>query len=176
MRVPLLAFLVLFLVSSLVEAVEKPFNFNETPGKLPKEVVPTEYAIRIVPNLDNLTFSGTESVKVNVRSPVHQLVLSELDLKIEAASVDDKELPPSAIKSDNENQVLTLTLPSGLATGDHALTVRFTGKINQQGQGLFYMEIESSSNLSTAFIFNEPSLGFEVAGSFTSLRVTLLNS
>ena len=146
MRIPLVAFLVLFLIRSLVGAVEKPFNFNETPGKLPKEVVPTEYAIRIVPNLDNFTFAGSESVKLNVRSPVHQLVLNGLELKIEAASVDGKELPLSAIKTDNEKELLTLTLPSELAVGDHALTLRFTGKINQQGQGLFYMRYQEQGS------------------------------
>ncbi|HEX9281444.1 MAG TPA: M1 family metallopeptidase [Candidatus Udaeobacter sp.] len=142
MRVPFVAFLVLFLIKSLVAAVEKPFNFNETPGKLPKEVVPTEYAIRIVPNLDNFTFAGSETVKLNVRSPVHQLVLNGLELKIEAASVDGKELPLPAIKTYNEKELLTLALPSELPAGDHALTLRFTGKINQQGQGLFYMRYQ----------------------------------
>jgi len=119
--------------------VEKPFNFNETPGKLPKEVMPAEYAIRIVPNLDNFTFAGSEIVKLNVPKPVRQLVLNALEVKIEGASVDGKELPLSAIKTDDETELLTLTLPSELAAGDHALTLRFTGKINQQGQGLFYM-------------------------------------
>src|SRR5438067_7147759 len=146
MRVPRLAFLLLFLIRSLVGAVEKPFNFNETPGKLPKEVVPTEYAIRIVPNLDNFTFAGSETVKLNVRGPVHQLVLNGLELKIEAASVDGKELPVSAIKADNENELLTLPLPSELAAGDHSLTLRFTGKINQQGQGLFYMRYQEQGS------------------------------
>ncbi len=146
MRIPLVAFLVLLLIRSLVGAVEKPFNFNETPGKLPKEVVPTEYAIRIVPNLDNFTFAGNESVKLNVRSPINQVVLNGLELKIEAASVDGKELPLSAIKTDNENQLLTLTLPSELAVGDHALALRFTGKINQQGQGLFYMRYQEQGS------------------------------
>ena len=142
MRVPLLALLALFLISSFVQAVEKPFNFNETPGKLPKEVVPTEYAIRIVPNIDNFTFAGSETVKLNVRSRVHQLVLNALELKIEAASVDGKELQLSALKGDNEKELLTLTLPSELAAGDHALTLHFTGNINQQGQGLFYMRYQ----------------------------------
>jgi aminopeptidase N len=146
MRVPLLAFLVLFLIRSLVGAVEKPFNFNETPGKLPKEVVPTEYAIRVVPNIDNFTFAGSETVKLNVRSPVHQLVLNALELRIQAASVDGKELPLSAIQTDNEKELLMLKLPSELAAGDHAVTLRFTGKINQQGQGLFYMRYQEQGS------------------------------
>ena len=85
-------------------------------------------------------------VKLNVRSPVHQLVLNGLELKIEAVSVDGKELPPAAIKTDNEKELLTLTLPSELAAGDHALALRFTGKINQQGQGLFYMRYQEQGS------------------------------
>ena len=146
MRLPLLALLVLFLVRSLVDVVEKPFNFNETPGKLPKEVVPTEYAIRIIPNLDAFTFSGSETVKLNVRSSVHQLLLNGLELKIEAASVDGKELPLSAVKTDNERELVTLALASELAAGDHVLTLRFAGKINQQGQGLFYMRYQEQGS------------------------------
>ena len=146
LRVSLLSFLFLFFVASLFGAVEKPFNFNETPGKLPKEVVPTEYAIRIVPNIDNFTFSGSETVKLNARSPVHQLLLNALDLKIEAVSVDRKELPVSAITIDKENELLTLTLPSEVAAGDHTLALRFTGKINQRGQGLFYMHYQEQGS------------------------------
>ena len=129
------------MVPSIVTA-EKPFSFKETPGKLPKEVVPTDYSIRIVPKIDQFTFTGTETVRLNVRSPVHQLVLNTLELKIEAASVDGKDLPASAIKTDKEKELLMLTLPLKLAQGDHTLALRFSGKINQQGQGLFYMRYQ----------------------------------
>lgn len=142
MRIPVLLFLVLFSGTFLVRAVEKPFSFNETPGKLPKEVLPTEYAVHIIPNIDNFTFAGSETVKLKVGSPVDRLVLNALDLNIEVASVDGIELPAPAIKTDNENELLTLTLPSELAAGDHTLVLRFTGKINQQGQGLFYMHYQ----------------------------------
>jgi len=56
--VPNMRFLCRFLVSLLsvtfaaTMSAEKPFSFNETPGKLPKSVVPVEYSIRIVPNID----------------------------------------------------------------------------------------------------------------------------
>ncbi|PYI43853.1 MAG: aminopeptidase [Verrucomicrobia bacterium] len=127
MRAWVLCWAALFsiMVPSIVTA-EKPFSFKETPGKLPKEVVPTDYSIRIVPKIDQFTFTGTETVKLNVRSPVHQLVLNTLELKIEAASVDGKDLPASAIKTDKEKELLTLTLPLKLAQGDHTLALEAT--------------------------------------------------
>src|SRR5881409_439390 len=147
MRALVLCWAALFsiMVPSIVTA-EKPFSFKETPGKLLKEVVPTDYSIRIVPKIDQFTFTGTETVRLNVRSPVHQLVLNTLELKIEAASVDGKDLPASAIKTDKEKELLTLTLPLKLAQGDHTLALRFSGKINQQGQGLFYMRYQEQGS------------------------------
>jgi aminopeptidase N len=120
-------------------SAEKPFNFEETPGKLPKEVVPIEYSVRIVPSIDKFTFTGTETVKLNVRRPVRQLVLNALELEVADASIDGKALPDSAIKVDKKNELLTLALRSELAAGEHTLALSFTGKINQQGQGLFYV-------------------------------------
>ena len=142
MRILLLCLMAEFSIMSSALGSEKPFSFKDTPGKLPKDVVPTDYAIRIVPDIDKLTFAGTETVKLNVRSRVRQLVLNALELKIEAASIDGKELPGSAIKIDTKNELLTLALPSELPTGEHTLALRFAGIINQQGQGLFYMRYQ----------------------------------
>jgi aminopeptidase N len=145
---------VLFLCSAAVFSVillsamtaEKPFSFDDTPGKLPKSVRPTDYSIRIVPHIDNFTFSGTETVKLNVRSPIRQIVLNALELKVQAASIDGQELSPSAVKIDSEKELVTFNLPSELAAGDHTLAVRFAGKINQQGQGLFYMRYQEQGS------------------------------
>ena len=142
MRILLLCLMAEFSIMSSALASEKPFSFKDTPGKLPKDVVPTDYAVRIVPDIDKLTFAGTETVKLNVRRRVRQLVLNALELKIEAASIDGKELPGSAIKTDTKNELLTLALPSELPTGEHTLALRFAGIINQQGQGLFYMRYQ----------------------------------
>ena len=117
---------------------EKPFDFATTPGKLPKQVVPAEYSIRIVPDLDKLTFTGTETVKITARAPVRQLVLNALELEVTTAAVDGKSLSKSAVKIDKKQELLTLALPRELPAGDHTVTFSFSGKINQQGQGLFY--------------------------------------
>jgi aminopeptidase N len=142
MRILLFFLIAEFLIVSSVPASENPFSFKDTPGKLPKDVVPTDYSVRIVPDIDKLTFVGTETVKLNARSHVRKLVLNALELKIESASIDGKELPASTINTDSKNELLTLRLSSELGTGEHTLTLRFTGKINQQGQGLFYMRYQ----------------------------------
>jgi aminopeptidase N len=129
-----------------VMSAEKPFSLNDTPGKLPKDVVPTDYSIRVVPNISQLTFTGTETVKVSVHSPVHQLVLNALELEIIEASLDSKALPKSAIRIDKEKELLSLALPSELAPGDHTLALSFSGKINQQGQGLFYVRYQEQGS------------------------------
>jgi hypothetical protein len=72
MRTLLLCLIAEFSIMSSALASAKPFSFKDTPGKLPKDVVPTDYAIRIVPDIDKLTFAGTETVKLNVRRHVRQ--------------------------------------------------------------------------------------------------------
>jgi len=37
-----------FVIFPVTMTAEKPFSFKDTPGKLPKEVVPTDYSIRII--------------------------------------------------------------------------------------------------------------------------------
>jgi aminopeptidase N len=127
------------IVLSLVTTIraEKPFDFNSTPGKLPKTVVPQEYAIRIAPEVAKMIFTGSETVQLDVRAPIHELVLNALEMQITGASIDGKPLPESAIQLDPKQETLTLRLESELPAGAHTLALNFSGKINQQGQGLY---------------------------------------
>jgi len=128
---------------------EEPFDFATAPGKLPKHVVPTDYAIRIVPNIEKLTFTGKETVKLSVRTPVRELVLNALEIEMASAAIDDKTLPKSAVKIDRKNELVTIALPSELPAGDHNLALTFSGKINQQGQGLFYARYQEQGTAAT---------------------------
>src|SRR5881275_175529 len=118
---------------------EKPYSFETTPGKLPKHIVPLEYAIRIVPNLEKLTFAGSETVKVKISAPARELVLNSAKLEIAKAAVDGVQLDPAAIKLDPNTELLTIAMPKELAAGDHSLALEFSGKITAKGRGLYYM-------------------------------------
>ncbi len=139
MRSPLLLLLGAFSFIFLSDLnAEKPFDFASTPGKLPKQVVPQKYSIRIKPDLAKLTFTGSEAVKIDVSEPVNEIVLNALELQITTASVDEKTIAASALKLDPKEETLTISLPEELPSGTHTLTLTFAGKINQQGQGLYY--------------------------------------
>ena len=147
MRTPYVCLAALFFITLPdVMTAEKPFSFKDTPGKLPKEVVPTDYSIRIVPNIEKLTLSGTETVKLSVWKPVRQLVLNALELEISEASLDGEPLSKSTINIDKKRELLILVLPSELSVGDHTLALSFSGKINEQGQGLFYMHYQEQGS------------------------------
>ncbi len=136
MRVRALFFVIGFF--SVTASAEKPFDFETTPGKLPKSVVPEEYAVRIVPDVQKLTFTGSETIKLKVRKPVRELVLNALEIDVASASVNDKPVPKSAIKLDPKAETLTVALAAELTPGTHTLALNFSGKINTQGQGLYH--------------------------------------
>ncbi len=147
------ALLVYFCTAVTVLHAEKPFDFASTPGKLPKQVRPTEYAIWIKPDIKKLTFAGRETVKLKVEQATSELVLNAADLTVSDAQLDGKTIPKRAIKFDAKNELLTITAPGELTPGGHTLALKFTGKINQFGRGLFYGKYqEQGTNAKKIFL------------------------
>lgn len=101
--------------------------------------MPEAYKIRLAPDIAKRTFSGSETVKLNVRAPVRQLVFNALEIEIANASLDGKALPKTAIHVDAKQETVTVDVGSEISAGVHALALEFSGKINEQGQGLFFV-------------------------------------
>ena len=55
-------------------------------SRLPKNVVPNHYFVTIRPEISNFTFTGTETVNVDVREQTTSIVLNSLDIEIQSAS------------------------------------------------------------------------------------------
>ena len=58
----------LFTASGVARA-ESVFSFATTPSRLPKNVVPTHYAIDLKPDLTTRAIAGSEVVEIKVLSP-----------------------------------------------------------------------------------------------------------
>ena len=55
---PALALAAALLYCAAAAGAEPRFSFHSTPGKLPKDVVPKHYALRIVPAATHESFEG----------------------------------------------------------------------------------------------------------------------
>ncbi|MEO7108458.1 MAG: M1 family metallopeptidase [Rhodoferax sp.] len=127
-------------VLAFTSHAETKFSFATTPGKLPKDVVPLDYKIHIVPDLKAFTFSGTEEVAIEVRSATRMIVLNANLLQIDAATLTGTGLISQNLQPhhDAEQQTLSFVLPQQLAKGHYTLKLQYRGVINRTAQGLYY--------------------------------------
>ena len=125
----------LFLTLSRPAQAETPFSFDGAPGRLPKDVVPEDYHISIVPDIKALTLSGTESVTLYFRKPSGTIQFNSLNEKLDQVTLDGQ--PVKAVVSDDGAQLTTLTIAKPAPIGRHILYFTYTGKIETKPQGLF---------------------------------------
>ena len=130
--------LFLFTTAPLVRG-EAPFRFESTPGKLPKEVVPVEYRLHLVPDVEHRTFTGMETVDLEIKQATNRCVLNASNLEIQAATLTRDGAPDlhPAVVLDAAQQTCTLTFPQELPAGSYHLSLGFSGQINQDGAGLY---------------------------------------
>jgi aminopeptidase N len=119
---------------------EPAFSFDATPGKLPKTVVPTHYAIELKPDLDTLVIFGSEVVDIEVATPTDVITLNAVNASVEAAVIDDDAGAAGTIVFDAPAQTLTLTFSRMIAAGSHRLRIGFTAHINKFGRGLYLVD------------------------------------
>jgi Aminopeptidase N len=141
-----IGFLLLICVAVLSLNAEQPFDFANTPGKLPKSIRPLAYTVRIEPDLGRLTFTGIETVRLNFQSPSREIIFNALDIGIKAMRVDNENVPLSAVKNEGTNELVTVSLPRKLPAGEHRLDLEFSGKINQFGRGLYYAKYQEQGS------------------------------
>ena len=131
------------LAAALVRA-EEPFSFENTPGKLPKNVVPIRYSIDLAPDLDRAAFFGEEVIEVDVVRPTETIVLNSLGLVITRGTLISKvattrsgatALPEP--KMDATEQTATFSLHEVLPIGLYAVRLSFSGKLTDAPEGLF---------------------------------------
>ncbi len=112
-----------------------PFDFDAAPGQLPKNIVPSAYAIAVVPDLDAGTLSGTERVTLTVRAATDRIIFNTLNESLSDVRLDGTRV--EGIDNDASRQITSLRLPHPVRPGTHTLTFAYSGRLEQQPHGLF---------------------------------------
>ena len=115
--------------------VEKAF-------RLPKSVVPTNYAIELTPDLEKFTFSGHVAIEVDVLSPVCEVKINAKELEIaDFHAVNAGETRHNGTVSiDHDSEIATISFAGKLGAGKWVLHSTFTGTLNDKLKG-FYRSI-----------------------------------
>ncbi len=130
-----------FLTAASAHA-EKPFDFLATPGKLPKTVVPSAYRLDLVPDLDKLTFAGTEEIDIIAAKATDTITLNANGLAIQVAKLKGEDGAKAAVTLDEKAQTATFKFPHPLAAGPHTLSIGYSGPITAQPAGLYYNDYD----------------------------------
>ncbi len=115
--------------------------------KLPETVRPERYEIRLAPDLTACTFAGEETVFVNVREPVTEIVLNAVELTIEAVSIvstGGKTVPGTATLDEISERVV-LSFPQTLTPDLWKLHFTFSGILNDKLHGFYRSTYKDTS-------------------------------
>ncbi|MBK5650088.1 MULTISPECIES: M1 family metallopeptidase [Bradyrhizobium] len=136
----------LLLVAVAGAQAEQTFSFDRTPGKLPKTVVPLNYAIELTPDFTSLALPGIETVDIEVREATAQLTLNAISTTFAEVTIDDGA-QRAEVATDAATQTATLTFAQPLAVGRHKLRIAFTAQINKFGTGLFSVDYPTRTGI-----------------------------
>ena len=113
---------------------------------LPQNVRPRKYHLRLQPDLDTFTFSGDQTVDIDMLEPTASIVLNAVDLEIQSATVTMKglgqglDLTAEGISLDPATETATLRFGSELPVGPASLEMSFTGVLNDKLLGFYRSE------------------------------------
>ena len=104
------------------------------PFRLPTDVRPSRYELRLRPLLDEARFVGTVRIELTVDTPTDLLVLNAAELTITSCEVDST---PAQWALDDATERLLVTPPSTIEPGHAVLTLGFEGVLNDKLRGFY---------------------------------------
>jgi aminopeptidase N len=122
---------------------EPGFDFDRTPGRLPKTVAPIYYRIDIVPDLQKLSLAGHETVEITVRKPTDSITLNQIGLSLNRVTLENGAT--ATVTKDEKVQLATLHFAAPVAAGKHTLTIDYTAPIPNTPAGIYYTDYPTPS-------------------------------
>jgi puromycin-sensitive aminopeptidase len=111
---------------------------SNNPYRLPRNVVPSRYDLRLEPDLDNATFVGTVAIVVHISEATDSIVLNAIELDVTGASVASHGHEPVsvAVSLDATTERCTLSGHS-FPTGPAVIHLTFSGILNDKLRGFY---------------------------------------
>ena len=123
---------------------ESPFKFEDTPGKLPKIVVPAAYRLELAPDLEALSFTGKEQIDIDVAEPTDTVTLEARGLAFEHVALFGEDGAKASVTLDKPAETASFHFAKPLPAGRHTLDIGYSGAITEQPLGLYYNDFDTA--------------------------------
>jgi puromycin-sensitive aminopeptidase len=108
------------------------------PYRLPRNVVPTRYDLRLEPDLKTFTFAGEETVTLVVREATRDVLLNAAELSVDRAEITaDGRALTGTVALEEATERCRLTFAEPLAPGTWRLRLVFRGTLNDKLRGFY---------------------------------------
>ncbi len=120
--------------------------------RLPTNVLPEHYTLRLTPDLDKATFAGDETIDVTLAQPAGSITLNAADIKFESVTANaGKREVKADVSLDTAKQQATFTFPGTLPAGLVRLKIAYTGILNGKLRGFYLSKAEGHRYAVTQF-------------------------
>ena len=114
--------------------------------RLPSTVVPTHYTLKLTPDLKTATFSGVESIDMNIGQPTRSITLNAIEIAFQSVTIyPNGPQQTGTVSLDPEKQQATFTFPQTVPAGSATIKIRYTGLLNNELRG-FYLSKTARRN------------------------------
>jgi aminopeptidase N len=106
--------------------------------RLPQNVTPSNYALRLVPDLAAETFAGDETITVTLAAPASSIVLNAAEIAFDEVTITSGGRTQKAdVTTDAKRETATFTVKEPLAAGAASIAIRFRGTLNDKLRGFY---------------------------------------
>jgi aminopeptidase N len=120
--------------------------------RLPTNVLPEHYTLRLTPDLDKATFAGDETIDVTLAQPANLITLNAADIKFQSVTANiGKRQIKADVSLDTAKQQATFTFPGTLPPGLVRLRITYTGILNGKLRGFYLSKAEGRRYAVTQF-------------------------
>jgi aminopeptidase N len=125
------------------------FDFESTPGRLPKHARPLGYTLELTPSDDGQRFEARLEIELELQRAAPAIEFNALELRFARAELrrpDDAGAAPLAVRveADDAREIARARRADGadIAAGRWRLVIDYEGRINRRSQGLFRIDYQ----------------------------------
>ncbi|KAK6731793.1 hypothetical protein RB195_007945 [Necator americanus] len=117
--------------------------------RLPKFAVPEHYELKIIPDMNSFTFSGSLNLTIRIISPTDVIKLHQMSITINSAKVtldDGLVLKDLHHSYDPKFNIVTFELGTQVNPETITLALEYTGEINDKMRGFYRSSYKDEQN------------------------------